>query len=110
MLDLIIAWIIDPIFGFFEHRHTSGRWNIYHLLPVATIVCVGICWLAERWSSIILLVFGALGLAIFGLLSLVLWIPMQVEAHKDLKSYVAVKKKRAEEIQSQQTENDRKDT
>ena len=110
MLDIILLWIIDPLMDFFSHRSSSGRWHFSHLFPVATVACVGIWWLSERWNSIVLLVFGALGTVLFGLFSIVLWIPREIELHKDSKAYFAQKKRRAEELKEQQAENEKKDS
>ena len=96
LFEIIMYCVLGPLFEFLERRHTSGKWRFSHLLPLITILCVGIWWLGYHWNNVILLVFGVLGTVLFGLFNLILWIPRNMEAKEDFKSYMAKKKRENE--------------
>ena len=101
MFEIIMDWVIGPILDFLSHRHTSGKWHVSHLLPVVTIACAGIWWLGEHWGSMLLIVIGVVGTVIFGLANLISWLPRKIGDERDLRAYIAERKRKAEEEEKQ---------
>jgi hypothetical protein len=86
VFELIVDWVIDPLLNMVSGWHISGKWRISYLCPVATAAGAGIWWLGDRFDIILLLVFGALITVLFGIFSVVTFIPREVESWKDIKA------------------------
>ena len=92
MIELILEWILFPLFDMLSAWHISGKWRLTYLFPVATALGVGLWWIGDRFDSVLLIVFGAMTAVLFGIISLVTFIPREAEFWRDLKAYKAQKR------------------
>jgi len=86
VLEFIMDWVVGPLLDMVSGRHISGKWRISYLFPVATAVGAGLWWLGDRFDIILLLVFGMLIAVLFGILSVVTFIPREVGSWNDIKA------------------------
>lgn len=86
VFEIIIEWVIGPLLDLISGWRISGKWRISYLFPVATALGAGLWWLGDRFDVILLLVFGMLITVLFGIFSVVTFIPREVESWKDIKA------------------------
>ena len=86
VFEFIMDWVVGPLLDMVSGRHISGKWRISCLFPVATALGAGLWWLGNHFEIILLLVFGVLITVIFGIFSVVTFIPREVESWKDIKA------------------------
>ena len=96
ILEFIFDWIIDPLMDMLMRRGISGKWHLSYLFPIATALGGILWWLGARFDSIVLLVFGVLTAVLFGLFSIVTFIPREVEEWEELKRYTTRKSSKVE--------------
>ena len=89
ILELIFDWILDPLMDMLQGRRISGKWRLSYLFPVITALGGILWWLGSHFEIVLLLVFGVLITVLFGLFSIVTWIPREVQSWKDIKSHVS---------------------
>ena len=86
VIEIILEWVIFPLLDLLSGWHISGKWRISYLFPVTTALGLGMWWLGDHFEIILLLVFGVLITVIFGIFSVVTFIPREVESWKDIKA------------------------
>ena len=86
VFEFIMDWVVGPLLDMVSGRHISGKWRISCLFPVATALGAGLWWLGDYFEIKLLLVFGVLITVIFGIFSVVTFIPREVESWKDIKA------------------------
>lgn len=89
ILELIFDWILDPLMDMLFRRRTSGKWHMVYLFPILTALGAILWWLGSHFEIVLLLVFGILITVLFGLFSIVTWIPREVQSWEDIKSHVS---------------------
>lgn len=89
MFELILEWIAEHILSLLSRRAYSGRWRWSHLLPLAVAAFIGIWWLGDHWSSILLTVIGVLGATFSAAANLIVCIPRWLGEKEDFESYLA---------------------
>lgn len=96
ILEIIMDWVIDPLIALLEKRRATGKWSLTGLFPVIAVLGALLWWLGDRYEIILLMVFGALTAVLFGLFSIVTFIPRKMESREDTKSNTSRKASKVE--------------
>ena len=96
LFEILFEWILSPLLDMVSRWHISGKWHLsYLLVPVFAVFAV-LLWLGKSIGSVWLMVIGLLGVAIFGLLNLLLFLPRILGEKEDFDYYLGKRRREAE--------------
>lgn len=87
LMDLIVDWIVFPLFEMLSSKHTSGKWRLWYLFPVATALGAVLWWVGAHFTLVPVWVLGMLITVFAGIASVITFIPRQIKSWRDLRSY-----------------------
>ena len=96
ILDIIMDRVFGPLLDLLEKRRATGKWSLTCLFPVITALGALLWWLGDRYEIILLMAFGALTAVLFGLFSIVTFIPREMESWEDTKTNTSRKASKVE--------------
>ena len=106
MFELIMDWIVEPLLDMLCSKRLSGKWRFYYLFPVATALGIGMWWAGDHFGIIPLAVFGVLTALLCGLISVLTFIPREVQFWQDLKDHRA---KQERELEARKSKKEKED-
>jgi len=103
MLDLILDWIVFPLFEMLSGKHISGKWRLSYLFPIVTALGAGLWWVGDYFGLVPVGILGALITVLAGIASVITFIPREVASWKDICS---LSEKRKREVEADEKESD----